>query len=195
MSRVGLVALGASWGGLRAVEIVLGALPSGFDAPVVIAQHRQADSSDGMLVRLLDARCELRVYEAEDKQSLDRGVVLVAPADYHLLIESGSVALSVDAPLNYSRPSIDILFGSAADAYGERVTGVVLTGANSDGALGLARIAARGGTAIVQDPETAERREMPDAALRATPDAEVLTLAQIGSALTALCGTRAGSAR
>jgi two-component system chemotaxis response regulator CheB len=148
-----------------------------------------------MLVRLLDARCELRVYEAEDKQSLDRGVVLVAPADYHLLIESGSVALSVDAPLNYSRPSIDILFGSAADAYGERVTGVVLTGANSDGARGLARIAARGGTAIVQDPETAQRREMPEAALWATPAARVLALEEIGPALTELVGTDVGSSR
>jgi two-component system chemotaxis response regulator CheB len=187
--------MGASWGGLRAVEAVLGALPSGFGAPVVIAQHRRTDSSDGMLVRLLDARCELRVYEAEDKQALDRGVVLVAPADYHLLVESGSVALSVDEPLNYSRPSIDILLGSAADAYGERVAGVILTGANSDGALGLAHIAARGGTAIVQDPETAERREMPAAALRATPQARVLALAEIGPALTGLVGTDVGSAR
>jgi two-component system chemotaxis response regulator CheB len=194
VTRVGLVAIGASWGGLRAIEIVLGALPAGFGAPVVIAQHRRHDTPDGTLVQMLGARCALPVREAEDKQSLDPGVVLVAPADYHLLVETGTVALSVDAPLNYSRPSIDILFSSAADAYAERVAGIVLTGANADGALGLAQIAGRGGTAIVQDPETAERREMPDAALRATPDARVLTLAQIGSALTALCATRAGSA-
>jgi two-component system, chemotaxis family, protein-glutamate methylesterase/glutaminase len=194
VTRVGLVAMGASWGGLRAVEAVLAALPAGFGAPVVIAQHRRHDTRDGTLVRMLGAHCALTVCEAEDKQTLDPGVVLVAPADYHLLVETGTVALSVDAPLNYSRPSIDVLFGSAADAYGERVAGVVLTGANADGALGLAQIAGRGGAAIVQDPETAERREMPDAALRATPDARVLTLAQIGSALTALCGTRAGSA-
>lgn len=195
MSRIGLVAVGASWGGLRAVEAVLGALPRGFGAPVVIAQHRRADTSDGMLVRLLDSRCDLRVYEAEDKQALDRGVVLVAPADYHLLVERGSVALSVDEPVNYSRPSIDILFGSAADAYGERVAGVVLTGANADGALGLAHIAARGGTAIVQDPETAERREMPDAALWATPNARVLALEEIGPALAQLVGTDVRSSR
>jgi len=187
--------MGASWGGLRAVEAVLRSLPSGFGAPVVIAQHRQADSSDEMLARLLDTRCELKVCEAEDKQALRSGVVLVAPADYHLLIESGSVALSVDEPLNYSRPSIDILLGSAGDAYGERVAGVILTGANSDGALGLAHIAARGGTAIVQDPETAERREMPDAALRATPEARVLALDAIGPALTELVGTDVGSSR
>jgi two-component system chemotaxis response regulator CheB len=195
VSRVGLVAMGASWGGLRAVETVLGALPSGFGAPVVIAQHRQADSSDEILARLLDARCKLRVYEAEDKEALHRGVVLIAPADYHLLVESGSVALSVDPPLNYSRPSIDILFASAADAYGERLAGVILTGGNCEGALGLAHIAARGGTTIVQDPETAARREMPAAALRTTPEARVLALAEIGPALTGLVGTDVGSAR
>jgi two-component system chemotaxis response regulator CheB len=189
VSDLRLVAVGASWGGLRAVEIVLGALPPGFAAPIVIAQHRKSDS-DGMLVRLLDARCALPVCEAEDKQTLDPGVVIVAPADYHLLVETGTVALSVDEPLNYSRPSIDILFGSAADAYGEHVAGVVLTGANADGALGLAQIAARGGTAIVQDPETAERREMPEAALWATPEARVLSLEQIAPVLTELVGTR-----
>lgn len=186
MSGVGLVAIGASWGGLHAIEVVLGALPPDFGAPVVIAQHRQADSNEGVLVRLLDARCELTVCEADDKQALRPGVVLVAPADYHLLVEEGAVALSVDEPLNYSRPSIDILLSSAADAYGARVAGVVLTGANSDGALGLTQIAERGGTAIVQDPETAERREMPDAALWATPDARVLALEEIGPLLTEL---------
>ena len=188
MSGVRLVAMGASWGGLHAIETVLGALPEDFAAPVVIAQHRQADSDHGMLVRLLDARCALTVCEAEDKQALDPGLVFIAPADYHLLVEPGTVALSVDAPLNYSRPSIDILFGSAADAYGDRVAGVVLTGANADGAVGLAQIAERGGTAIVQDPESAERREMPAAALWATPDARVLALEEIGPALMQLTG-------
>ena len=193
MNRLSLVAIGASWGGLRAVEAVLGALPPDFGVPVVIAQHRQPDSNDNMLVRLLDARCALTVYEAEDKQDLDPGTVLVAPPDYHLLVEDGSVALSVDAPLNYSRPSIDILFSSAADAYGARTAGVILTGANADGALGLAQIAERGGTAIVQDPETAERREMPDAAIWATPEARVLALEEIGPALTQLAGAGARS--
>ena len=186
MTRLTLVAMGASWGGLLAVETVLGALPAEFAAPVVIAQHRQSDSNDNMLVRLLDARCALTVCEAEDKQGLDPGCVLVAPPDYHLLVDAGAVALSVDAPLNFSRPSIDILFSSAADAYGDRVAGVVLTGANADGARGLAQIAERGGTAIVQDPEEAERREMPDAALGATPEARVLALEQIGPQLASL---------
>ena len=193
MNRVSLVAMGASWGGLHAVETVLGALPEDFAAPIVIAQHRQPHSDDNMLVRLLDARSALDVREAEDKQSLDPGTVLIAPADYHLLVEPGAVALSVDAPLNYSRPSIDILLSSAADAYGEHVAGVVLTGANADGALGLAQIAGRGGPTIVQDPETAERREMPEAALWATPEARVLALEEIGPALTELVAQGARS--
>jgi len=192
MTRLELVAVGASWGGLHAIEIVLGCLPEDFGAAVVIAQHRQNDGHDGMLEQLLDARCALAVTEAEDKQPLTGGAVVVAPADYHLLVERGTVCLSVDAPLHFSRPSIDVLLGSAADAYGDGAAGVVLTGANADGAVGLAKIAARGGTTIVQNPETAERREMPEAALWATPEAQVLELAQIGPALVQLAadGTR-----
>jgi len=183
---VEIVAIGASWGGLHAVGSVLGALPENFAAAVVVAQHRRADSEDGRLTSLLRARCALDVCEAEDKQALAPGCVLVAPPDYHLLVEPGSVALSVDPPLNFSRPSIDVLLGSAADAYGDRAAGVVLTGANADGADGLARIARRGGVAIVQDPETALRREMPHAALAATPSAHVLAIEDIGPLLSEL---------
>ena len=190
---VELVAIGASWGGLHAVECVLGALPSDFPAAVVIAQHRRGDGDEHRLAGLLAGRCSLDVCDAEDKQALEPGTVLVAPADYHLLVERGWVALSVDPPLHYSRPSIDVLLGSAADAYGERAAGVVLTGANADGAEGLARIASRGGIAIVQDPETALRREMPEAALAATPGARVLTLEEIGPALGALVRERQGA--
>lgn len=190
MTRVELVAIGASWGGLQAVQRLLGSLPADFAAAVVVAQHRQAASDDERLTRLLDSQTPLTVCEAEDKQALSPGTVLLAPADYHLLVEPGAVSLSVDAPLNFSRPSIDVLMRSAADAYGDRVAGVVLTGSNADGADGLARIAGRGGPAIVQDPATAERREMPDAALAATPAARVLTLPEIGPLLTELAGTR-----
>lgn len=190
-----LVAIGASWGGLHAIERLLGALPPDFRATVVIAQHRQNDGRDGVLERLLDGRCALTVTEAEDKQALRPGTVVVAPADYHLLVERGTASLSVDEPLHYSRPSIDVLLGSAADAYGDRTAGVVLTGANADGAVGLAKIAARGGVAIVQDPETAERREMPDAALWATPEARVLALEAIGPALVELAAIAEDSPR
>jgi two-component system chemotaxis response regulator CheB len=190
-----LVAIGASWGGLYAIGCVLQALPADFRAAVVIAQHRRSDSHEGQLAQLLDARCALDVCEAEDKQALAPGTVLVAPADYHLLVESGSVALSVDPPLHHSRPSIDVLLASAADAYGERAAGVVLTGANADGAEGLSRIARRRGTAIVQDPETAARREMPDAALAATPDAQVVALERIGALLSQLAHAHEHGAR
>ena len=180
MTRVDLVAVGASWGGLHAVETVLGSLPADFGAAVVIAQHRKDDGRDGALEQLLDARCALDVCEAEDKQQLAPGAVVVAPAGYHLLVERGSVSLSVDEPLHFSRPSIDVTLGSAADAYGDRVAGVVLTGANADGA-------------VVQDPATSERREMRDAALWATPEARVLELAQIGPALVELATSSARS--
>jgi two-component system chemotaxis response regulator CheB len=188
---VEVVAIGASWGGLDAVGHVLRTLPADFGAAVVVAQHRQGGGDDGdRLTSLLGSSCALDVCDAEDKQALSPGTVLVAPADYHLLVERGSVALSVDPPHNFSRPSIDILLVTAADAYGECAAGVVLTGANADGAAGLARIAARGGTAIVQDPETATRPEMPAAALAATPGARVLALAEIGPLLTELARAR-----
>jgi two-component system chemotaxis response regulator CheB len=188
-----LVAIGASWGGLQAVECLLAALPEDFGAAVVVAQHRKADSHGSRLPQLLDGHCKLRVCEAEDKQALAVGTVLVAPADYHLLIEPGAVALSVDPQVHFSRPSIDVLLGSAADAYGERAAGVVLTGANADGAEGLRRIARRGGVAIIQDPETATRREMPAAALAATPSARVAALDEIGPLLAELAATREGT--
>jgi len=192
MSAVGIVAIGASWGGLAAIERVLGALPADFAAPVVIAQHRRR-GVDGGLADLLGGHCKLQVCEAEDKQALEPGRVLLAPPDYHLLVEPGAVALSVDEPVHYSRPSIDVLLRSAADAYGDGAVGVVLTGANDDGASGLAQIVARGGTAIVQDPESAERREMPDAALAAAPAAHVLAIEQIGRTLAGLAVTAQGA--
>jgi two-component system chemotaxis response regulator CheB len=189
MTRLQLVVVGASWGGLHAIETVLSCLPADFGAAVVIAQHRQDDGRDGALEHLLDARCAMAVCEAEDKQELSPGQVVVAPAGYHLLVEPGALSLSVDEPLHFSRPSIDILLGSAADAYGDRAAGVVLTGANADGAVGLAKIAARGGTTIVQNPATAERREMPEAALWSTPEARVLELDEIGPALVELAAS------
>jgi two-component system chemotaxis response regulator CheB len=128
------------------------------------------------------------VCEAGDKDPIEHGRVYIAPPDYHLLVERGTVALSVDDPENFSRPSIDVLLGSAADAYGAGAVGVVLTGANGDGARGLAEIAARGGVAVVQDPGTAERREMPEAALAAVPDARVVALEDIAAVLAGLAG-------
>ena len=174
-----LVVIGASWGGLRAVGEVLEALPGEFDVPVVVAQHRR--ESGAGLASLLATRTRLRVEDVEDKQPIERGRIYLAPADYHLLIQPGWFSLSTDEPVHYARPSIDVLFESAAQAYGERVIGVILTGANTDGAAGLARVKELGGVAIIQDPASAERHEMPDAALAATAAADaVLPLEQIG---------------
>ena len=175
-----LIVVGASWGGLHAVGTLLEGLGTQTSAAVVIAQHRNAAGSDE-LADLLQLHTELPVRDAEDKDQILPGTVLLAPKDYHLLIESGgTVALSTEERVRYARPSIDVLFETAADAYREKCVGVVLTGANEDGAAGLARINALGGVAIVQDPGSAERAEMPAAALAATAADIVLPLEQIG---------------
>jgi len=129
---------------------------------------------------LLQDRTTLHVCEVEDKAPIERGNVYIAPADYHLLIDGSNLALSLDAPVRYSRPSIDVTFGSAADRYGAATVGVVLTGANADGASGLRRIADRGGLAVVQRPDDAESPTMPQAALASVPNAVVLGLLEIG---------------
>jgi two-component system, chemotaxis family, protein-glutamate methylesterase/glutaminase len=182
-----LCVVGASWGGLRAVGRLLDGLPGRLELAFVVAQHRGADSRPGGLEELLQSRSRYPVLEASDKDTIEPGRVYIAPPDYHLLVEPGSFALSVDERVNYARPSIDVLFESASDAYGDRVIGIVLTGANQDGAAGLARIKARGGVAIVQDPSEAEAHAMPAAALAATEADAVLPLAEIGRFLHGLC--------
>lgn len=187
-----LVVVGASWGGLVALQELLHAVPPELQAPVVVAQHRSGDS--GAMQDLLRSQTKLGVREAEDKDELAPGRVYLAPPDYHLLVAPGTLHLSTEERVRYSRPSIDVLFESAADAYGARAVGVLLTGANADGAIGLERIHEEGGFTIVQDPAEAERPEMPRAALeRFRPDA-VLRLAEIGARLAELCGTRAEAA-
>ena len=181
-----LVAVGASWGGLRALGALLDRLPHTLCAPVVIAQHRSPDSAPGTLERLLQGHTPFPVHEALDKEPLEANHVYVAPADYHLLVERGSLALSLEGRVSYARPSLDVLFESAADAYGAATIGIVLTGANEDGARGLARIKQAGGVAIVEDPRTAERPEMPAAALAATVADAVLPVGQIGGFLHGL---------
>ena len=184
-----LVVIGSSWGGLAALQVVLAALPPEFGAAVVVAQHRAARSDDTLLCSLLDHATPLPVRDADDKEELAPGVVLVAPPDYHTLVEPGSIALSCDEPVRFSRPSIDVLFESAADAYADRVIGIILTGSNADGAVGLARVRQRGGLAWVEDPEHAERPEMPRAALDAVPGAQAMPLADIGPRLAQTVGS------
>jgi two-component system, chemotaxis family, protein-glutamate methylesterase/glutaminase len=176
-----LVCIGASWGGLQAVGRVLADLPGEVDLPIVIAQHRSPDSVEGALAQLLSTQGDRVVVDVEDKMPIEPSRVYVAPADYHLLVEPGSFALSVDERIQFARPSIDVLFESAADAYGAGVIGIILTGANQDGALGLARIKESGGVALIQDPTGATRRTMPDAAIAATVSDAVLPLDAIGN--------------
>ena len=142
-----------------------------------------------MLATLLQDRTSLGVHEVEDKAPIVPGNVYVAPADYHLLIEPGHFSLSTDEPVRYSRPSIDVTFVSAADTYGAKVIGVVLTGANADGSRGLKRIVDRGGMAFVQSPATAESATMPTAAIRCVPQASVMAIGEIAAALTKLASS------
>lgn len=180
-----LVVVGTSWGGLAALRTLVAGLPESFSMAVVIVQHRHKDS-DHLLRTLLQERSPLTVCEVEDKLPLAHGRIYVAPPDYHTLVEPGHFSLSTEAPVRYSRPSIDVTFSSAADSYGHRTVGIVLTGANADGASGLRQISDRGGMAVVQDPKTAESKLMPEAAVRAVPRARVMPLAGIVKFVAAL---------
>jgi two-component system chemotaxis response regulator CheB len=183
-----LVAVGASWGGLNVIRELLGALPAELDAAIVIAQHRSPESHPTAFRDLLGAVTRLPVREAADKDLIRRGTVYVAAPDYHLLVDPGALSLSTDVPVAYARPSIDVLFESAAESYRDRCVAVVLTGANDDGARGLARVLELGGAAIVQDPAEAQRDEMPLGALRLAPSARVAKAGEIGALLVELCG-------
>jgi len=191
MTTYELVAIGASWGGLKAVGDVLEGLGPDFGAAVVVAQHRDEHDDQGLLPELLGRRTGLDVREADDKLELGRGRVVLAPAGYHLLVEDGSVELTCDAQVQFSRPSIDVLFESAAESYGPRLVAVVLTGANADGANGLTEVQRRGGYTIVQDPASAERPEMPQAALEAITPEAVLPLEDIPAHLRDICAVAA----
>ncbi len=183
-----LVVVGTSWGGLAALRTLVAGLPESFSMAMVLVQHRHKDS-DQLLRTLLQERATLEVCEIEDKLPLEHGRIYVAPPDYHTLVEPGHFSLSLDAPVRFSRPSIDVTFNSAASSYGHRTVGVVLTGANADGAEGLRQISDRGGMAIIQDPATAESPTMPAAAVKAVPRARVLPLPAI---IAFLCTLPAG---
>ena len=180
-----IIVVGTSRGGLKALEALLSRLDSDFTVPIVIVQHRGKNLETG-LCEYLGRNSPVPVSEPEDKEPILAGRVYLAPRDYHLLIESMSFALSTDPPVNFARPSIDVLFESAAHEYKERAIGVILTGGNQDGAQGLAAIKAHGGVTMVEDPLTAAHRTMPDAALaRSNPD-WVLPLHEIASRINAL---------
>ncbi len=181
------IVIGTSAGGMKALETILSCLPAHFTAAIIIVQHR-SPGSDDFLEHYLNDRCNLRVKQADEKENIIPGMVYLAPPDYHLLVEKEKkLSLSIDPRINYARPSIDVLFETAADAYGVNIAGVILTGAGKDGSQGLKRIKESGGIAVIQDPQTAESRAMPAAAISAVKNADrILTLKEIGLFLTGL---------
>lgn len=183
-----IVVIGTSLGGLSALQEILGALTSEFPLAIAIVQHRHKESIH-ILNQFLQHYVALPLHDVEDKTVMYAGHIYLAPSDYHLLVEPGYFSLSTDEPVSFARPSIDVLFESAADAYGDRTIGVILTGANHDGAQGLARIKAMGGYAIVQDPISAENCVMPKAAIAATTVDQILPLPAIAPHLMRLCST------
>jgi two-component system chemotaxis response regulator CheB len=180
-----LVMVGTSWGGLDVLRTFVSGLPETFRMAVTLVQHRHKDS-DHLLCTLLQERSLLDVCEVEDKMPLEQGRIYIAPPDYHTLVEAGHFSLSTEAPVRFSRPSIDVTFLSAADSYGHRTVGIVLTGANTDGSEGLRRISDRGGLAIVQDPATADSPLMPASAIKAVPRARVMALMEMTKFIASL---------
>jgi two-component system, chemotaxis family, protein-glutamate methylesterase/glutaminase len=186
MSRFEAVVIGSSAGGIKALSTVLAALPSEFPLPIIIVQHLHPNS-DSYLARILEAKCGLKVKQADEKETVADGVVYLAPPNYHLLIEEDrSFSLSIEGPVNFARPSVEVLFETAVYAYRDKLIGIILTGANNDGSLGVKKIKQIGGYVIVQEPTTAEADAMPRAAIAATNVDKILPLEQIGPYLLQL---------
>jgi len=161
------IAIGVSSGGMNALKFIFSTLPASFSIPIILVQHISA-YSDNEWIKLLNKKSNLNIKEADEKEKIASGNVYIAPANYHLLIENDKTfSLTIDERVNFARPSIDVLFESAAEAYKNKLIGVVLTGSNNDGAKGLRRIKECGGMAIIQDPETAESPNMPASAIAA----------------------------
>lgn len=180
------VVLGGSAGAVEALSRILPALPTNYGLPLLAVVHL-GRGKDSHLAELFQTRCRLRVKEAEDKEPICPGTLYFAPPDYHLLVEPDRrLSLSSDEPVLYCRPAIDVLFESAADVYGPNLAGVVLTGANADGAHGLAAICRAGGLGLVEKPELAQVSAMPQAALALCPGAQSLTLEEIAAVLQTL---------
>jgi two-component system, chemotaxis family, protein-glutamate methylesterase/glutaminase len=180
------VVIGTSAGGVDALSLLLPALPADGQAAVFVVIHLPRERPS-LLVDIFGGKCAARVREAQDKEPVEPGTVYFAPPDYHLLIDEGpQTALSADELVNFSRPSVDVLFESAADAFGPRLLGIVLTGASQDGTRGLQAVARAGGRAVVQRPDTAQVPIMVEAALSGTPSAAVLSLAEIADLLASL---------
>ncbi|MBI3134654.1 MAG: chemotaxis protein CheB [Bacteroidetes bacterium] len=180
------IVIGVSSGGLNALKLLFSMLPAGFSIPVIIVQHL-SPRSDGRWINLLNENSKIHVKEADEKEKIQSGTAYVAPPNYHLLIEkTRTLSLSIDERVNYARPSVDVLFESAAEVYQNELIGIVLTGSNSDGAEGLKRIKENGGLTIVQDPADAESAYMPESAIATTKVDYILTLENIIALLIAI---------
>src|SRR6266481_4973166 len=180
-----LIVIGTSLGGFQALKTVLGDLPEDFPLPIVVVQHRSFEDSE-LLVPLLAQHVRMPVVEADDKLEIKEGQIFVGPSNYHVLIDDAHLALSTDAPVLRARPSIDVLFESAAECFGQGVLGVLLTGMSRDGTAGLKRIRECGGFTVVQDPLTAQGRIMPEAAIESAVADRILPLESISSFLVDL---------
>lgn len=188
-----MVVVGVSTGGITALKILLGGLGDDFPLPVLVVTHIMPEADDGLAV-LLNTACAIRVKEAEEQELIEAGTVYLAPANYHLLLErDGRLALSIDPAVNFARPSVDVLFESAAQAHGAAVIGIILTGAGCDGGKGLHSVKEKGGFAIVQDPDEAEMDAMPRSALALTRPDRVEPLPRISSLLLQLAGVGAAN--
>jgi two-component system chemotaxis response regulator CheB len=184
--RYRCIAIGVSSGGMTALTTIIPTLPAWFPLPVIVVQHI-SPNSDNYTTRYLDRISQVTVKEVDEKEKIKPGVVYTAPPNYHVLVEEDETfSLSVENRINFARPSVDVLFESAADAFGPALIGVILTGANNDGSIGLKRIKERGGLTVVQDPENAEVDGMPASALACVDVDHILELTEIGPFLVEL---------
>ena len=185
MTPFQMIAVGTSLGGFEALKTILGGLPEDFPAPIAVVQHRSGEDSG--LLGLMAPHVKLPLVEVEDKEEIRGGYVYFCPPNYHLVAEHDYFALSADSPVLHARPSIDVLFESVAESFGERAIGVLLTGMSRDGTSGLAKIKQFGGLAVVQDPTSAEGQTMPESAIASVAIDKVLPLAEIAPFLVELC--------
>jgi len=173
------IVIGVSSGGMNALKYLFSTLPADYRIPIIIVQHVSA-RSDNDWIKLLNAKSNLSIKEADEKEKIETGNVYIAPSNYHLMIEKDKTfSLTIDEYVNFARPSIDVLFESAAEAYKKKLIGIVLTGSNNDGTKGIKRIKECGGLAIIQDPKTAESPNMPASAIAAVQPDYILSLEKI----------------
>ena len=173
------IVIGVSSGGMNVMQVMFSLLPKDFNTPIIIVQHIGA-RSDNQFIKILNDKSNLPIKEADEKEIIENGKVYIAPSNYHLMIERDKTfSLTVDERINYARPSIDVLFESAAEAYRDKLIGVILTGSSSDGAAGLTKIKEYEGLTIAQDPKTAESAFMPASAIAVVQVDHILSLENI----------------